>query len=132
MLKLTRKVEYALIALSHMHNKRDGSTTNTAEIASEYMIPQEILAKTLQQMAQEGIVKSILGPSGGYRLEEGVGEMSLMQIIEILEGPVGLVDCNINANCTQLDHCNIRRPIGIINERIKSTLNSIKFEDITH
>ena len=48
-----------------------------------------------------------------------------------MEGPLGLVDCNINDNCDQIDYCNIKMPINKINENIKSVLNKIKIADIT-
>ena len=132
MLKLTKKVEYALIALSHMCNKDKEEISSVSEIAQAYMIPQEILAKTLQHVAHQGMIISVLGPKGGYKLCGDVKNMDLMQIIEVLEGPVGLVDCSINAECTQLDKCNIRKPLRAINDRIKNTLSEIKFRDLTH
>ena len=48
-----------------------------------------------------------------------------------MEGPLGLVDCNISENCEQIQYCNIRMPINKINENIKSVLNKIKVADIT-
>ena len=132
MLKLTKKVEYALIALSHMSNKDKEEISNVSEIAQTYMIPQEILAKTLQHVAHQGMIISVLGSKGGYKLSSHVKNMNLMQIIEILDGPVGLIDCSINEECAQLDRCNIRKPLRAINDRIKSTLSEIKFRDLTY
>ena len=132
MLKFTKKVEYALIALSHMSNKDKEEISNVSEIAQTYVIPQEILAKTLQHVAHQGMIISVLGSKGGYKLCSNIKNMDLMQIIEVLEGPIGLVDCSINAECAQLDRCNIRKPIRAINDRIKSTLSEIKFRDLTH
>ena len=132
MLKLTKKVEYALIALSHMCNKDKEKISSVSEIAQAYMIPQEILAKTLQYVAHQGMAISVLGPKGGYKLSGDVKNMDLMQIIEVLEGPVGLIDCSINTECTQLDRCNIRKPLRVINDKIKSTLSEIKFRDLAH
>ena len=72
MLKLTRKVEYSLIALRHMQGKSADSISSTKEIATNYNIPLEILAKTLQHMAKEKIIEAINGPRGGYRIKEGL------------------------------------------------------------
>ena len=110
MLKLTRKLEYALIALRHMQDKRD-TFISAKEMADMYLIPQELLAKTLQQMAKLNYIKAAHGPRGGYRMRKGLTEISLTQFIEDIEGPIGLVDCNINSDCVQLDNCNIRMPI---------------------
>ena len=130
MLKLTRKLEYALIALRHMQDKRD-TFISAKEIADMYLIPQELLAKTLQQMAKLNYVKATQGPMGGYRIRKGLTEISLTQFIEDMEGPIGLVDCAINSDCIQLDSCNIRMPIKQINSNIRAIFNGIRLGDIT-
>ena len=130
MLKLTRKLEYALIALRHMQDKRD-TFISAKEIADMYLIPQELLAKTLQQMAKLNYIKAIQGSRGGYRIRKGLTEISLTQFIEAMEGPIGIVDCNINSDCVQLDNCNIRMPIKRINNNIRAIFNGIQVGDIT-
>ena len=59
MLKLSRKTEYALMALRHLRGKPAGELTSSKEIAGTYRIPGELLAKTLQQLAREGIVETV-------------------------------------------------------------------------
>ena len=130
MLKLTRKLEYALIALRYMQDKRD-TFISAKEIAGMYLIPQELLAKTLQQMAKLNYIKAAQGPSGGYQLRKGLTKISLTQFIEDIEGPIGIVDCTINSDCVQLDNCNIRMPIKQINNNIRAIFNGIRVGDIT-
>ena len=130
MLKLTRKLEYALIALRHMQDKRD-TFISAKEIADMYLIPQELLAKTLQQMAKLNYIKAAQGSRGGYRMRKGLTEISLTQFIEDIEGPIGLVDCTINSDCVQLDNCNIRMPIKQINNNIRAIFNGIRVGEIT-
>ena len=130
MLKLTRKLEYALIALRHMQDKRE-IFISAKEIADMYLIPQELLAKTLQQMTKLNYIQAAQGPNGGYRIRKGLTKISLTQFIEDMEGPIGIVDCNINSDCAQLDNCNIRMPINQINNNIRSIFNGIRVGDIT-
>ena len=130
MLKLTRKLEYALIALRHMQDKGD-TFISTKEIADMYLIPQELLAKTLQQMAKLNYIKAAQGPQGGYRVRKGLTEICMTKFIEDLEGPIGIVDCNINSDCIQLDNCNIRMPVKQINSNIRAFFNEIRVGDIT-
>ena len=130
MLKLTRKLEYALIALHHMQDKRD-TFISAKEIAAMYLIPQELLAKTLQQMAKLNYIKAAQGPQGGYRIRKGLSEISLTKFIEDMEGPIGLVDCTINSDCIQIDNCNIRMPIKEINNNIRAIFDGIRVGDIT-
>ena len=130
MLKLTRKLEYALIALRHMQDKGD-TFISAKEIAETYLIPKELLSKTLQQMARLNYIKAAQGPLGGYRIRKGLTEISMTQFMEDLEGPIGIVDCNINSDCIQLDNCNIRLPIKQINNNIRAIFNEIRVGDIT-
>mgnify|MGYP001377662776 FL=1 len=130
MLKLTRKLEYVLIALRHMQDKGD-TFISAKEIAETYLIPKELLSKTLQQMARLNYIKAAQGPRGGYRIRKGLTEISMTQFMEDLEGPIGIVDCNINSDCIQLDNCNIRMPVKQINSNIRAIFNEIRVGDIT-
>ena len=130
MLKLTRKLEYALIALRHMQMKGDMLST-TKEIADMYTIPQELLAKTLQQMARLKYIDAVQGPRGGYRIDNLLAKLNLTQFVEEMEGPLEMVECNINSDCIQLNTCNIRMPINKINQNIRSIFNNINITDIT-
>ena len=130
MFKLSRKLEYALIALRHMQMYGDTLST-TKEIAAMYMIPRELLAKILQQMARLKYINAVQGPKGGYRIDKVLAIINLTQFVEAMEGPLEMVECNINSDCIQLDTCNIRMPINKINENIRSIFNNINIIDIT-
>ena len=129
MLKITKKLEYALIALRHMHLKEE-SLSSSNEISQMYMIPRELLAKTLQQMARLNYIDAVQGPNGGYKLHQSLDDVNLTKFIEEIEGPLGMVDCSINMDCTQLNNCNIRMPMNKINENIRSIFNNILIKDI--
>ncbi|MFQ6614944.1 MAG: RrF2 family transcriptional regulator [Fidelibacterota bacterium] len=131
MLKLTRKVEYGLIALQHMHRKSPGKITKAREIAGEYAIPLQLLAKILQQLARENLIEPVQGPNGGYRIRASLSSINLTQFVEILEGPLGLVDCNIDSDCTQLSQCNIRLPIQRVNNTIKAVFDNLTLAQVT-
>jgi len=130
MFKLTRKSEYALIALRHLQMNDDMLSTSK-EISQMYMIPREVLAKVLQKMVKLNYIDAYKGARGGYKLKKSLKKIRLAEFIEKMEGPLGLVDCNINDNCDQISHCTIKMPINKINENIKSVLNKIKIADIT-
>jgi Rrf2 family protein len=131
MLKLTRKVEYALIALRHLHAKTDSVVTNTKEIAETYEIPAPLLAKIMQQLARENLIEPIQGPNGGYRIKADLESIKMTDFIEILEGPLGLVDCFHDTECSQIDQCNIRTPIEKINKTIIDLFSNMTLADIT-
>ncbi|RMF10581.1 MAG: Rrf2 family transcriptional regulator [Candidatus Neomarinimicrobiota bacterium] len=131
MLKLTRKVEYALMAMQYMQHKPPEQITKAKEIAERYAIPRPLLAKILQQLARERVVEPVQGPNGGYRLSMALNTLSLARFVEMLEGPLGLVDCNLDAACDQLTQCNIRQPIQRVNNTIKAVFANLTLDQIT-
>ena len=131
MLKLTRKLEYSLIALSHMQKKDENELSTTKEIAEKFAIPQEILAKTLQQLAKLEIIHAVQGPYGGYKVIESLDKLSFLEFIEKIEGPLGLVECTTDSDCSLVDVCNIRQPIKIINNNLKTMFSNISLSEIT-
>ena len=131
MFKLTRKLEYGLIALRHLQMQGD-TLSSTKEISQMYMIPREVLAKVLQKMVRLDYIDAVKGPSGGYKLHKSLDELGFTQYIEEMEGPLGMVECSINLDCEQIKNCNIRMPINKINDNIRSIFNGIKIVDITN
>tara|TARA_B100000959_G_scaffold211239_1_gene222002 strand:- start:92 stop:490 length:399 start_codon:yes stop_codon:yes gene_type:complete len=131
MLKLTRKLEYSLIALSHMQKQNKNRLSTTKEIAEKFAIPQEVLAKTLQQLAKLEIIHAVQGPYGGYKVVESLDKWSFLEFIEKMEGPQGLVGCISDSDCSLMDACTIRQPIKIINKNLKNMFNNISLGEIT-
>ena len=130
MLKITRKVEYALIALRHMQSKDGDYLTSAKEIADFYGVPKQLLAKTLQQMSKNDIVEAVQGASGGYRIKANLSRISLKDFFEKLEGPIGVMDCYFDTDC-QINDCNIQTPIQRINNNIRQMLSSMSLKEIT-
>lgn len=131
MLKLTKKIEYALIALQHMQGKNHKDITSVKEVTDKYDLPASLLAKVLQKLAKNEIIEPIQGPSGGYRLRKPLDTIKLNDFIEIVEGPVGLVDCLKDPDCSHVGTCNIRVPIERINNTIKDLFSNMTLADIT-
>ena len=131
MLKITRKVEYALIALRHMQLKQSDKLTSTKEIATRYGVPQQLLAKTLQHMARDGIIEAVQGPTGGYRVATNLDQISMKDFFEKLEGPLGMMDCYFDSDCIQMGACNIRVPIQRINDNMRNLFSQMSVQEVT-
>ena len=131
MLKITRKVEYALIALRHMQLKESEELTSTKEIATRYGVPQQLLAKTLQHMARDGIIEAVQGPTGGYRVATNLDQISMKDFFEKLEGPLGMMDCYFDSECIQIGACNIRVPIQRINDNMRNLFSQMSVQEVT-
>ena len=131
MLKITRKVEYALIALRHMQLKQSDKLTSTKEIATRYGVPQQLLAKALQHMARDGIIEAVQGPTGGYRVSTNLNQISMKDFFEKLEGPLGMMDCYFDSECIQIGACNIRIPIQRINDNMRNLFSQMSVQEVT-
>jgi Rrf2 family protein len=142
MLKLSKKADYALMALQYMATVQYGElnafnihrVVNTKEIAEEHLIPLELLAKVLQTLAKHEMIESQNGPKGGYILAREPGAISIAQVLEAIEGPLGIADCyhekEDQAACDQMEHCNIRTPLLKVQESIMQLLSSMSIEDM--
>ncbi len=134
MLKLTKKVDYALLALHHMGYLSVGPLANAKEIAETYQIPVEMLAKILQTLSRADIIASENGPKGGYALSRLPEHISVAEIIQAVEGPIGIADCVTDGGspCMQEDTCTIRTPIEQIQQRIRALLSDMSVADMHH
>ncbi len=139
MLKFSKKADYALLALQYMASVQASGelhprVVNTKEIAEEHFMPVELLAKVLQTLARNQIIESHHnGPKGGYVLGRDPKDISIAQVLEAIEGPLGITDCYHEKDqswCDQLDRCNIRTPLLKIQDSIHKLLNSMSIEDM--
>ena len=119
MLNITKIVEYGLIALRHI-NEHDNKLCTSKEISDIYHVPREIMAKTMQKLCKKQYLGAVQGPHGGYYLNKKLDSINLVEFIEDIEGPIGIVNCTIDKNCDLLDFCNIKSPINKINDNHRS------------
>jgi len=118
--KITRKVEYALIALKHIRTKAQGELSSAKEITERYATPFDMTAKVMQILAQKGVLKSIQGAHGGYVLTRDLSEISLFDFVEMMEGSIGIAKClhNTETNCELMKTCNIASPLNYLNDKL--------------
>ncbi len=136
MLSMSKRADYALLALSHLAVMQAGEPerlVNTKDLAEQYEIPVELLAKILQTLAKNGIVASHPGPTGGYRLQRAPAAISVAEIISVLDGPLALLQCSNGHGdtCKQFSRCTIRDPLAEIERRVKNLLQDITLADIS-
>ena len=129
MLKLTRKADYGLISLKHMAMKNGSASAR--EIADTYGIPLPLLAKVLQKLAKAGFVQSEHGAAGGYRLRRDARELSALEVIRTIDGPVFLTSCFTDGlECGLAQRCNVREPLRKVHEGIQRLLGNMTIADM--
>jgi len=132
MLRLSKKADYALIAMKHLAHKDTGATSTCArEIAEQYDIPIELMAKVLQRLVRTGLLVSTQGTRGGYTLSRSSASISVADVIEAIDGPFTVTACSTDKHdCEQYGKCSVRGPLWQIRERIVQTLGTVTLADM--
>ena len=108
-LQISRKIDYGLRAMIYLASVPGGSIVPFREVARAMDIPQDFLAKILKTLVDTGIVRSVRGARGGYGLGRPASEISFLDVIEAVEGPVqlnicltdkGKEECGLSFSCT--------------------------------
>jgi Rrf2 family protein len=131
MLKLTKKADYGLIALRHLAAGPAGEAASAKEIADAYAIPLPLLSKVLQKLARGGLLLSVQGTNGGYKLARNPREISALEVIRTIDGPIILTACfTSHKGCDQSVRCSVREPLRKVHERILAVLESISISEM--
>jgi len=129
MLKISRKVEYGIIALKYLHSQK--SLCKSKEISNKFGIPPEVMAKILQGLAKAQFIQSIQGAKGGYKLVRNPSEISMKDVIEVIDGPIEIVDCVLGkCRCPQAGVCNIQSPLSSVQEKLCEFFGDITLVDL--
>jgi Rrf2 family protein len=133
MLRLSKKADYALMAMKHLAEKGGAPSTSAREIAEQYDIPIELMAKVLQRLVRTGLLISTQGTRGGYILSRPPASISVADVIQAIEGPFTVTACSTDNNdCEQYDKCSIRDPLWQIRERIVTALGTVTIAEMAN
>ena len=131
MLRLSKKADYALMAMKHLALRPPNSSLSAREIAEEFNIPLELMAKVLQRLARQGLLSSHQGTRGGYHLARSAEAISVAQVIQAIDGPVTVTACSTGDDlCHQYSRCNVRDPLARIKDRILQALHTVSLSEL--
>ncbi|HUN65334.1 MAG TPA: Rrf2 family transcriptional regulator [Bacteroidota bacterium] len=130
MFQLSKKVEYALIALRHMASGGSGRIYTTKEISDRNFLSYELLAKVMQKLARKGFIASYQGVHGGYILAHDAGKIKIAEVIRAIEEKrsVTIIQCEASGpdDCSISHSCTIKNPLV----KLQSNINRV-FEELT-
>ncbi len=131
--KMSKKMEYALMALRIICEKPDGVLTSAKEVSDRMHIPFEVTARVLQALSSRGLLKAEYGVAGGYSLARPLSEISIHDLNEMLEGHVVLTKClGQDEPCEISGTCNITSPISNLNSKVQDFYKSISLQEVLH
>ena len=131
MLRISKLTDYGIVVLVHLAREAPGSTLNARELAGATELPLPAVSKMLKSLAAAGLVDSLRGARGGYRLACDPSRVDVARILEALEGPIALMDCTVGpGHCEVEDSCGVREPWQRINRAVHDTLRRVTLEDL--
>lgn len=108
-MQITRQADYAVRAVYHLTKLGPGSRAATSQIAEEQQIPPSFLAKIISQLSVAGLLHTSRGARGGVTLARSPEEISLLDVVEAIDGPILLNECVASGdNCTFSEDCPMR------------------------
>jgi Rrf2 family protein len=132
MFKLSKKADYGLIAVKHLAMHRHQHACSANEIAEEYGISATLMAKVLQKLAHKSLVAAKHGSSGGYQLAKEPSQISALDVISAIDGPVLITSCvTSHGNCDATERCSVKEPLRRVNESILNVLGSVTISQMS-
>ena len=135
MLSLTRKTDYALVAMAELA-RQVPKHVSARDLSVALGVRLPILTNILHRLMQHGLVESIRGVRGGYRINKPASSITLMDLIDAMEGQVRLAVCcwdeeSIDSErCDLEDNCRIRKPLKRVHDELRCFLSAVTLERI--
>src|SRR5436190_298444 len=128
---LNRKVDYALLILSHLHHHPEGGCDRI--LAEQYGLSRAFVANILKSLCRHDYVVSHRGIKGGYALQVAATHRSLAELMDALDDSFRLAECNTDApgECCQLfEACPVKGPVAEVNRRLHDVLDNVTLAEL--
>jgi Rrf2 family protein len=129
---LSRKVDYALLILSYLHHHPEGGCAR--EIAAQFELSRGFVANILKLLCHKGFVASHRGVKGGYVLQRSAAELHLTDLMDALEEPFHLAECNKGGTpedgCALVRICPLHGAIAEVHRRLREVLSKVSLAEL--
>jgi len=132
-MKLSTKGEYASRAMLELSLHYPNGLLHIREISEAQDIPERFLEQILLLLKRAGYLRSKKGPNGGYRLAKAPSEISVAEVIRVMDGPLAPIDCvSVTAHefCPREKYCGLKWLWKDVRDAIAKILESTTFEDL--
>ncbi|MEE9241223.1 MAG: Rrf2 family transcriptional regulator [bacterium] len=130
-MQISRAGDYALRAVVYLSRQDPNRLCTIGEIARAQQIPKAFLAKLMPMLIKGEVVTSFQGPKGGYRLARGAGEINFLEVIQAIEGPIRLVQCQEDENCCEIEEfCTLNEVFAMAQKQLMDFFRSATFADL--
>jgi Rrf2 family protein len=130
-ISLQRRGDYAVRAMLHLSRHHDGTRRKSRDIAADMAIPEKYLPQVLATLVRGGLVASVPGPDGGYVLARDPAAISLLEVLELVEGPLRTQECVLRGGpCRWEDACAVHAPFVMAQDRFEAELAATTFAQL--
>ncbi len=130
MLRVSRLTDYATLVMTCIA-AHPADVLSTAQIADETHLELPTVSKLLKSLSHSALVESFRGVNGGYRLARPAQAISLAEIVEALEGPIGMTECGLaDGQCDREAQCGVRGSWQRINNVVDQALRAVSLADM--
>lgn len=130
MLRVSRLADYASVVMTCLA-RHPGEVLSAAQIADDARLELPTVSKLLKQLAHAELVESFRGAAGGYRLARSPSVITLAEIVEALDGPIGLTECSAgHVGCEREAHCDVSRSWQGIGGAVDAALRAVSLADM--
>ena len=133
MIRLGKLTDYGLLLMTYMARNHDRSLHTARDLAVESQLPLPTVSKLLKELLQGGLLVSHRGIRGGYSLARAPREISVAEIISVLEGPIALTECStdVAGQCELEPCCPIKNNQRIISQAVSGALDRVMLSNLT-
>ena len=130
MMKVSKLADYAVVVVATLGNKAE--RMNAAGIAKSSGLPEPTVAKVLKLLAKAGVVVSTQGPRGGYELGRAAEDITVLEVVKAVDGPISVVACvgAAEEDCDYETCCPVKGRWGAVNGAIHSALENVTLADM--
>ncbi|MFZ1685623.1 MAG: Rrf2 family transcriptional regulator [Candidatus Zixiibacteriota bacterium] len=127
---ITKKTEYAIRALWELaHNPEHLATAN--QIAQRQGIPPKYLPQIISELSRSGLILSVRGYGGGVRLSRPAKEITLLDVIEAMQGKLTMFECQLGEyECINLPHCGLQETYTKAQSALEHVFGETKLSDV--
>lgn len=132
-MKLSKKTEYALRALTELAMNQEEGNLQAQELARREKIPVKFLEQILLALKKANILQSRRGVGGGYTLNRPAEQISLGEVVQLIDGPVVLLDCiaeEENCTCAESETCGLKNVVLGVRDGMVQLLDEVSLADI--
>ncbi len=130
MLRVTKLTDYATVVLTALAARPD-DVLSAAGLAEQAGLEAPTVSKVLKPLAQAGLVEGFRGVNGGYRLARAANTITLVEIVETMEGPLGMTECSLHAGTCSIEaSCGVRANWRRINDVVADALGAVTLADM--